>query len=97
MLVISALACLTPVACDSADPHTTAVVDSVADRKLCVTPEDQKQTDLVGCYAVSPVDQAKLRAGMCIELRIPSQFDDKHRNEVIYGLHVLHRRCKRHG
>ena len=85
------------VACDSGDSHTTAVVDSISSGRLCITPEDRQQTDLVGCFSVTPHDESKLQPGMCIELRIPNELDEKRRNHPVYGLHVLSRSCRSHG
>ena len=77
------------VSCDSADSRTTAQVEAVRDRTACLIPEDPGQGDLRDCYPLSPDDATRLKAGDCVEVRIP--YDAPRR--PLYDLEVLKREC----
>jgi hypothetical protein len=83
--------------CDTANPYTTAKVNSVGPGKVCITPEDRQQADWAGCYTVSVKDAVLLRAGMCVGLRLPNPADKTRRDEQVRELTVLKRTCKTHG
>lgn len=83
-LVLSALA-----GCDSADPRTTAQVEAISGGRLCLVPEDPKQTSLRDCYPVEARGAPEVEVGDCVDVRIPHDAPKR----GLYDLEVLHRDC----
>jgi hypothetical protein len=88
-----ALAIFTMSSCDDDDTRLTARVDSVSASQLCVTPEDPKQSDLIGCYSIEAEDAANLSPGTCVDLRIPDQLDPELRDDPVGRVTQLDRNC----
>jgi hypothetical protein len=81
--------------CDSADSRTTARVSRIDGSRACLVPEDSAQEDLEGCFPFNRADARKLKRGACVDLRVPSQLEEDRRDEPLYSVKVLDRRCKR--
>ena len=80
---------------DSGDSKTTATVESVADQRICLRPEDPEQVrDLGDCHPAKQVDTALVRPGDCIAVTIPF-VDEGEKRKPLQSIRVLNRECRR--
>lgn len=80
--------------CDSDETNTTGTVSELPSGRLCIAPEDPKQTDLIGCYPVKDGDVQDVKVGDCVAVRLPDYFVAENSNEPLVYVRKLSRPCR---